>query len=117
MSAFDFTNMKKLILIIEFNVYHRISSTLTNQGTGMDLKRSKCFVAPAVPYQAPLLVVHFCTFLSVPLKEHFCTPSDRNVLYVQVKECTHLKGRKLVPNEVQLELHAILYLYEAKTYP
>ena len=22
----------------------------------------------------------FCTFLSVPLKEHFCTPSEENVL-------------------------------------
>ena len=83
----------------------------------MDLKRYKCFVAPAVPYQAPLLVVHFCTFLSVPLKEHFGILSDENVPLCPGTKCPHRKGTKWVPNEVQLERHAILYLYEAKTYP
>ena len=80
----------------------------------MDLKRNKDFVAPAVAYQGtstvPLSWVHFCTILSVPLKEHFCTPSDKNVPL-----CPGTKNvpTKLGPSEVQLEQHAILY--EAET--
>ena len=37
-------------------------------------------------------------------------------LYVLVQKCTHWKGAKVVPNDVQLERVAILHLYETKTF-
>lgn len=52
-----------------------------------------------------MVTFFFGTFLSVPVKEHLCTLSDRNVPFCSVQKCNHRKGKKMVPNEVQLEQH------------
>lgn len=56
-------------------------------------------------------MVHFDSFLSVPLKEHLCTPSDKNEHVHAGTEMYLLQRYTKVPTEVQLEPQAILYLH------
>lgn len=70
------------------------------------------YPAVAVPYRGRgMYMVHFDSFLSVPLKEHLCTPSDKNEHVHAGTEMYLLQRYTKVPTEVQLEPQAILYLH------
>ena len=74
---------RAVVFIRHGGILVRAHYTQRNRSTGLYLKGYKYFVAPVVPYHGtstvPLKLVHFCTCLFVPLTEHFCSPSDKNV--------------------------------------